>query len=90
MGGRPTLEAKLADLANRFRFFGVLRIVIAILAGLFSPRAPACPIEPLAFALAVVFSIGLTSLICGQLIVRRLVGFGSMEPPPVTIPEFKD
>lgn len=90
MGERPTLEAKLADLANRLRFLGISLIVIALLAIFFSPRGPAWPFEPLAFTFAVILAVGCTTLVCGQMVLRRVIGFGSMEPPPVTIPKLKD
>ena len=90
MGGRPTLEAKLADLANKFRFVGMALVLIAALAFIFDPRGDDWPFDLLSFVLAIMLAIGCTLLVCGQLMVRKLVGFGSMEPPPVTIPKFKD
>lgn len=87
MGQRPTLEAKLADLANRFRFLGIVLMFLAGVAFLFSSRAEGWPFDPLSMVLAAVFAIGATLLICGQLMVRKLVGFGTMEPPPITMPK---
>lgn len=89
MGQRPTLEAKLADLANRFRFLGIVLMFLAGVAFLFSPRIEGWPFDPLSEVLAVVFAIGSTLLICGQLMVRKIVGFGTMEPPPITMPKAK-
>jgi hypothetical protein len=86
---RPTLETKLADLANRFRFAGIGLTVIAGLAFLFSPRSEGWPLDAFSVALYLLFAIGCTSLICGQLVIRKLVGFGSMETPPVTLPQSK-
>ncbi|KPF93431.1 hypothetical protein IP81_04325 [Novosphingobium sp. AAP83] len=86
---RPTLETKLADLANRFRFAGISLAVIAGVAFLFSPRGQGWPLDALSVALYLLFAIGCTSLVCGQLVIRKLVGFGSMETPPVTLPQSK-
>lgn len=90
MGQRPTLEAKLAELANRFRFIGICLMALGAIAFLFSPRGAGWPFDPLSDIFAVIFAVGCTLLVCGQLVVRKLVGFGSMEPPPVTIPQSKD
>ena len=90
MGQRPTLEAKLAELANKFRFVGLGLAFLSGITFLFSPREAAWPFDPLSDFLAATFAVGCTLLVCGQLVVRKLVGFGSMEPPPVTIPPFKD
>jgi hypothetical protein len=90
MRQRPTLEAKLAELANKFRFVGLGLIVLSGIAFLFSPRATGWPFDPLSDFLGVTFAVGCTLLVCGQLVVRKLVGFGSMEQPPVKIPTFKD
>jgi hypothetical protein len=86
MSQRPTLEAKLAELANRFRFVGIGLTTLAAVAFLFSPRGADWPSDPLSEVFAVIFAVGCTFLVCGQLVVRKIVGFGSMEPPPVTIP----
>lgn len=90
MGQRPTLEAKLAELANRFRFIGICLMALGAIAFLFSPRGSGWPFDPLSDIFTVIFAVGSTLLVCGQLVVRKLVGFGSMEPPPVTIPQSKD
>lgn len=90
MGRRPTLEAKLAELANRFRFVGIALMALGAIAFLFSARGAGWPFDPLSDIFAVIFAVGCTLLMCGQLVVRKLVGFGSMEPPPVTIPQSKD
>ncbi len=89
MGQRPTLETKLAELANRFRFLGISFMAIAAVAFLFSLQHPRWPVDPLSVVLAALFVAGSTLLLCGQLVVRKLVGFGSMEPQPVTIPQTK-
>ena len=90
MGQRPTLETKLAELANKFRFVGLGLAFLSGITFLFSPREAAWPFDPLSDFLTATFAVGCTLLVCGQLVVRKLVGFGSMEPPPVTIPPFKD
>jgi len=46
-------------------------------------------LDAFSVALYLLFAIGCTSLICGQLVIRKLVGFGSMETPPVTLPQSK-
>lgn len=89
MSQRPTLEAKMAELANNFRFVGTASMFLAGIAFLFSPRFEGWPLDPFSVVLIVLFAIGSTLLICGQLMVRKIVGFGTMEPPPITIPKAK-
>jgi len=89
MGQRPTLEAKLAELANRYRVIGIGLTLIAGVAFIFSPRGPGWPVDAFSLVLAVVFAIGFTLFVCGHMMIRKLVGFGKMEPPPVTLPRSK-
>ena len=90
MSRRPTLEEKLTDLANRFRFSGISLTSLGGIAFLFSPREAGWPLAPFPFCLGLIFAIGCTLLVCGQLVVRKLVGFGSIEPPPIVAPTLKD
>lgn len=86
MHGRPSLETKIADLANKFCFVGIGIASIAFVGFVFNPRGGDWPLDPASVALFVLFSIGCTSLACGRLTIRKLVGFGSIEPPPITLP----
>ncbi len=89
MRQRPTLEAIMADIANRFRFGGIASMFLAGIAFLFSAPSESWPLDWFSVVLIVLFAIGSTLLFCGQLMVRKIVGFGTMEPPPITMPKAK-
>jgi len=83
---RTELEDQLDKLSNKFRFTGIGLITISALAFLFTTHEHIWPLDAFTLTLSILATVGSTAFLCGQLAVRKLVGFGSMEPPQVSIP----
>ena len=86
---RPTLEAKVAEFANFLRAGGIGLIGLAFVIFLFTPHIPLFPLNAVTWSLVAVFAVGMTMFLIGRSLMRKIVGFGTMEPTPITVTLFK-
>lgn len=85
MGVNQLLKSSLVKEADFARVAGIGLVALSGCATLFSDFEDIWPLNGFTLTLAAVSAAGLAMLWRGQRLVRILMGFGSMEAPPISL-----